>query len=326
MSLKVSVILAAAAAVSAAILLLKNNLSHKEPGETDGEIDYPGHELESMTLTYNNAMNPEGTYSYTAEKEEGGCFLTIESLIYNDGETFRTEIPKETFDKVIEAVDFSEVYKWNGFSKSDPDVLDGYGFSMKLRYANGKTVRAQGSNSFPKGYGQFAKDIGDLFDPYREKYAYDRIPKHIDSDSISSVYVTFIKQGNSGFDDVSLSLNRNLYPGRDNVSVSVFDHEGEFLEKMERKEETLKINTVMEELDLTKLQAAVRKYELPLINGYDKTAEDYGNCEWFQIDIYYESGESLTLCGTEKFPRYDEARHDIIRSCLEAAGVEGLKE
>ena len=61
----------------------------------------------------------------------------------------------EFFDKI-------EIEKWDGFSKSNSMVLDGYTFSFEAETADGKTIYAHGSNSYPSHYDDFVNYIRDI--------------------------------------------------------------------------------------------------------------------------------------------------------------------
>lgn len=48
---------------------------------------------------------------------------------------------------------------WDGFHRSNPNMLDGEGFSLEMRYADGTNVYASGDNSFPDRYGDFTDGV-----------------------------------------------------------------------------------------------------------------------------------------------------------------------
>ena len=56
-----------------------------------------------------------------------------------------------------------QVEKWDGFHESDPDVLDGEMFSLEVKYADGTSVYASGSNAFPEGYHALTDALYDIF-------------------------------------------------------------------------------------------------------------------------------------------------------------------
>lgn len=49
------------------------------------------------------------------------------------------------------------VQRWNGFSKSNPNVLDGDSFSLNIELTDGSTITAYGSNAYPKNYQEVYK-------------------------------------------------------------------------------------------------------------------------------------------------------------------------
>ncbi len=59
---------------------------------------------------------------------------------------------------------------WDGFRGSDPDVLDGEGFSLEMEYDDGAAVYASGENRFPAGYHDTVARLASLFE--REKMSH----------------------------------------------------------------------------------------------------------------------------------------------------------
>ena len=53
-----------------------------------------------------------------------------------------------------------DVASWDGFTGSDPHVLDGYSFSFEATLSDGTTISASGSNASPQGYPAFKTAIG----------------------------------------------------------------------------------------------------------------------------------------------------------------------
>ena len=47
------------------------------------------------------------------------------------------------------------VGSWDGFNESDPDVMDGWDFSLEIELADGTAITAHGSNASPEGYHDF---------------------------------------------------------------------------------------------------------------------------------------------------------------------------
>ena len=56
------------------------------------------------------------------------------------------------------------VQKWNGFSKSNPNVLDGESFSLDIELTDGSTITAYGCNAYPENYQEVYKLLNNAVD------------------------------------------------------------------------------------------------------------------------------------------------------------------
>ena len=66
------------------------------------------------------------------------------------------------YEHVAELAGKYNLASWDGFSGSDPNVLDGYGFTLEAVLADGTTIFASGSNKFPEGYRGFIGEMDAL--------------------------------------------------------------------------------------------------------------------------------------------------------------------
>ena len=94
----------------------------------------------------------EPAFEYKIRRDESGAASFSYSLDYAQrmGSGVLTEQQVATLKRAL--ID-ADVAQWDGFHKSNPAVLDGYGFSLVVRYADGTSVNASGSNMTPNGYG-----------------------------------------------------------------------------------------------------------------------------------------------------------------------------
>ena len=118
------------------------------------------------------AKAPEGNIQYfrlglnhTAYKSGYLCYAKVMDdqvlvrLRYQDFQNkkgiveLKRYAPKSKFMPGLEkVVEQQKLHEWNGFKKSNPNVLDGSSFGLTIRYPQNKTVAAYGSNSFPKDF------------------------------------------------------------------------------------------------------------------------------------------------------------------------------
>ena len=97
---------------------------------------------------------------YVAERTKNGVLLSYyrvymaaddrEELVYQ-----REEGP-EVYEALVAACAQAKMRSWDGYSGSNPHVLDGGGFSLDVVLSDGSTVSAHGSNAQPKRFGLFS--------------------------------------------------------------------------------------------------------------------------------------------------------------------------
>ena len=288
------------------------NLIHKPTAAPYVEVT----DFESFSYSNTNYMSMEDTYEYTITNNGGAYSLKITSFVYDDDESFVTEIPLTEVAALIDAMNNCKVTTWDGFDEVDKYVLDGGGFSMGLTLPDGKRISVHGSNAYPNDFGSFHSTVSSLFDKYRIQYNYDRLPKTLESDNISSIFANFKQDGTSEHSEYKFHFMKELFEDRNNVEAMIFDQTGEFVKAMNSSSDTYSGNFKKANLDFSNIQSIVREYDLPALNGYDKAADDYANEEWFQIEISYDSGEHISFYGTKKPEHYDEFRNALISECI----------
>ena len=117
-------------------------------------------------------IDENGTTAETSEYEvlrtSDGVRISHYVLAWDIGDTpkdeyltRRTEGGEELYLRVLDLVNKCEVKSWDGFSKSDPYVLDGTMFTMTGNI-DGKDISASGSNAFPQGFSEFEKELRDI--------------------------------------------------------------------------------------------------------------------------------------------------------------------
>ena len=108
-----------------------------------------------------SGMSAEEIRSYSVRTEGGRCLADIELYCCLE----YTDVPLE--DEEVRGLERliadCGLWDWNGFSGSNPDVLDGESFSLSASFADGREIRAWGSNSFPGGYFHADQAIEDFF-------------------------------------------------------------------------------------------------------------------------------------------------------------------
>ncbi|MGN0388463.1 MAG: hypothetical protein ACI4ER_06575 [Suilimivivens sp.] len=268
--------------------------------ETDNQEIKKEEPMEITAFSFSHSgMSMDQCYSYTVTKEGDGVRFQAELSAGNT--EVDVIIDEPVLAQLSEIADTYEIKKWDGFHKTNSMVLDGDGFGLSVTYADGSSISAGGSNSFPKGYGEAAGEITSLFDGLVKEYG-NLYPKTLSSDELDFVMIS-----------LSLSVTKkcsvmayHASDGRVKISINISGYEEFDLE------ENYAFTGYCDTFPFEEIQAVIRKYDVPTWNGWDKTAENYSECEWFQIEFGYASDESISAMGTLYPENYEEARQEIL--------------
>ncbi|MBO4477489.1 MAG: hypothetical protein J5757_04055 [Lachnospiraceae bacterium] len=297
-----------------------------KPDSDDDEFGYDGPEGAGDSAVSNDSGIKEfeyryiasiggDSYSYKLTFSETPIF-TYESMVHPFGEV-TMETDAETAAKVAALYETHKLWKWDGFSRSARHVLDGDGFSLSIRFRNGKSMYAHGSNAYPKGYGDFRTDMREVFRPLEAAVIERENRKIIERGvhgKMTSVMANFIQKGQSGSDRYELLLYKPDLREK-NLTLQVKSVSGAVFEKG-----TFSIYDTLPDTPgfFEKVDALIKKYDIMEWYGWDKPAEDYNNAEWFQVHFCYEDG-SIGAMGTLHPKNYDAFREELILLMKEAA-------
>ena len=71
------------------------------------------------------------------------------------------EISEEQVKKLSKIIDDNDIKSWDGFDKSDKDVMDGHSFSLFIKYKSGESLSAHGYMKYPSNYREASKELED---------------------------------------------------------------------------------------------------------------------------------------------------------------------
>lgn len=117
-----------------------------------------------------SGTNTEQVRSYRIADINGGRFAQIE-LFYS----YYIVLPMTDDDMAAFSAMVSElsIDDWNGFSETDPDVIDGESFSLHIELTDGRTISVDGFNCFPANYFEDSMHIEAFFRALMEIYEID---------------------------------------------------------------------------------------------------------------------------------------------------------
>ena len=246
------------------------------------------------------------SHTYTLKKDEDKWTFTFSGMQYSEYGEVQKEAGPEVIAALKEACERNGVGAWDGFNESNPEVLDGDGFSFTMRFADGTRLRAGGSNAYPKGYFAFLNEMNGILAPLREEVLAEKrkeIIANFKGGEFEGGLFNFIQKGSAGSDSYFAMIFKQG-TRTSNCEIRVKTAEYSNLPGGELKI----MKTVPDEvLHLSEIDEIIKKYNLIEWYDYDKAAKDYNNSEWFQISLGY--GEtSINACGTEHPKHYDAFR------------------
>ena len=153
----------AAAAVAAAVLACapgRNGPDPAPPELPDGTDPVPITEIESLFFSERGSAVQEISAIEFVRADEG----TLVRLELRNAYTYEQQEDAAVLDEVEKILTACEVGNWNGFHGSDPEVLDGTGFSLYIRVTDGTTLSAGGTNRFPARYTEVRQVLNGLTD------------------------------------------------------------------------------------------------------------------------------------------------------------------
>ena len=116
-------------------------------------------------------MSMDQIYSYAVYARDGRMLADFE--LYCRYEIEGVELDGEDVELLRALIDELDLWSWNGFQKSNSQVLDGDSFGLSASFADGTELSAWGSNAYPKGYSAGAQAICAYFEALMEKYGID---------------------------------------------------------------------------------------------------------------------------------------------------------
>ena len=268
--------------------------------------------IASFSYSYGGSIGGD-SWSVEIERQgNGDNTITYNAMEYGDLGELKMTAGSELMQELERIYAEHKLYRWEGYSKTDTGVLDGSGFSLFISFNDGSDMSASGDNVWPEGYNAFITDLVQVLAPYLSGMIKDAQQEKIDagvSGSLDFVMLNFMQHGDSGSDKYEVLIIRPHGSGsRKSFDVQIYSESGDFIEPGKYN---YYYDLPADELALEEFAALFEKYDLIKWYGWDETAEDYNNAEWFQLSFSFESGEMQAM-GTAHPENYDEFRQEAL--------------
>ncbi len=276
----------------------------------------------SFSYSYDGTIG-RNNYHYDIKKEDGITVFRYETMLHDEYGEMNMHIDDSVLSGLNDIYLSCRIAEWDGYSKYNPHISDGKGFSVNFRFNDGGSVSAHGSNAFPDRYNVFFDKMNALLGPLCKKMVEDARQKKIDAGITGKLVmfmVNYIQHGDSGSDRYSFLIsNQDI---RDcNYDITVESKSGEFFPAGNCRE----YKAVPDEyIPMAEVDALIRKYELIKWHGFEGAHPDNNNREWYQINLSFDDKSRIDARGTLYPEHYEDFRRDFLQ--LMAKTAEKIKK
>ena len=120
-------------------------------------------EIKHMHFSYSTGTMINSYVTYELTFKDGKYIAKIKPNGISTEETQEKEITKKQVKQIENILKKYEVNKWNGFDKSDPNVLDGNSFHISISFKDGLNISASGYMKYPKNYREATSELDNIF-------------------------------------------------------------------------------------------------------------------------------------------------------------------
>lgn len=122
-------------------------------------------ELTSLYLSYSKGymMNADIHYEFKYDEEKSKYMVSIKPYLISEEDKLELEVEESFKDKLKEILVKNEVGKWDGYNKSDKNVLDGDSFSFGAWFKDKTSIHASGYMMWPDNYRNVRDELDTLF-------------------------------------------------------------------------------------------------------------------------------------------------------------------
>ena len=143
------------------IFLINKKEDPDEPPIKGKEIK----DIKNLHYSYSVGYAMYAYYTYDIECEDK-CTIKIKPNGYPDEEAKTYDVSDDKMNDIISVLNKYEVSKWDGYNKSDKNVLDGNSFSFSLTTKDGANISAHGYMMWPKHYREVREELTSIFDSF----------------------------------------------------------------------------------------------------------------------------------------------------------------
>ena len=162
--------------------------------------------LSSFHYSYGSFF--DGEWEYKVYERGGNAYILAKGMNGVDLNA-ASRVEASVLDDITGILKEYKMFKWDGFNKSDYDVMDGYGFGLSAVYGEQELI-ASGYMKYPRGYWEAHEALAGYLGRLAEGL---KKPELTDKDEITHMHVTLGK---------SLDIRVSIYVYGPDVSINYY--------------------------------------------------------------------------------------------------------
>ncbi len=120
--------------------------------------------IKSFYLGYGGGLSlRDSDVDYELNFEDNKYIAKVKPSGVADENKLVVEVSKDVVEKLSEILKKYKVNKWDGFNKSQQNVMDGSSFSLSIDLASDEEIYATGYMVWPKNYREVRNELDSLF-------------------------------------------------------------------------------------------------------------------------------------------------------------------
>ena len=125
-------------------------------------------DIESFRFSYTTGYHINAYVIYTLEYKKNKYIASIKPNDVKEEKTIEKKVNKKFIKNLKNILTKYNVNEWNGFQKTDKNVLDGNSFSLYIKMQDGN-IAASGYMKWPKNYSKVKQELDKLFSKIYKK-------------------------------------------------------------------------------------------------------------------------------------------------------------
>lgn len=121
-------------------------------------------DIKSFNFSYDKGYAMNANILYMISIEDGKYIARIKQYGIAEEDAKDIVLSDEKMQEIVDILNKYKVSKWDGFRKTDKNVLDGDSFYLSIGYGEDKSISASGYMKWPDNYDEVRDELDQFFE------------------------------------------------------------------------------------------------------------------------------------------------------------------